>query len=147
MTLKAYRKAIGDVWLPITGRRRLTSYEYEFTKQLFDSQTSIEVVLKAIQTCADRARSNNKVLYSIGVITPDIEAMKKKKADSQVGAQSERDWRKQWADDLAILVEEETNPIFQKIYSRLLSDLPELTEDQAKQKWQMIQAKMREMSK
>lgn len=146
MTLTRYRKLVRDAWLSVVGRRFLKSHEYDFIKQLFNSQTPVEAVLRATQNCADRARKNGNTIYSLGVIKADLRTVMAKQADSNVGAHTQ-DWRRQWADDLAVLVKEEDDRDFSDLYRGLLSELPTLTEAQAHTRWQEIQARMREQGK
>ena len=139
--LKHYRKAIRDAWLPVVGRRKLTSPEYEFTEQLFKTSIEIETVVKAIQRCADRARRNGAAIYSLGVIKGDLEAVMKDKTGIHVGAAKSGDdnaWRETWRRDLTDVIEEVDEP-FRSAYQSLLADIGSISREDAQARWQAIQ--------
>ena|SRR5689334_2608438 len=139
--LKSYRRAISDAWLPIVGRRRLTSSEYAFTQQLFEKSIAVETVLKAIQMCAERARSNGNTIYSLGVIKSDLETIMKETSRMSVGAGRQADenaWREQWRRDLTDLIGYVDEP-FKSAYRSLLVELDSLSLEGAKGRWREIQ--------
>jgi hypothetical protein len=138
VTLRDYRAAIRKAWLPIVGRKKLSSAEYELTQEWFAALIPPNIVLKAIQQVAKRAKSTGTTIYSLGVIRSDLEQLRRELARSMVGGhvdQESADWREQWAEDLGILADEATNPEEAAIYGELLADLPKITLTQAKARW------------
>jgi hypothetical protein len=139
--LKLYRKLIRDAWLPVVGRRKLTSYEYEYTQELFESSIEIETVLKAIKKCADRAKWSGTPIFSIGVIKGDLEAVMQEKSRTHVGATTpvdENAWREQWRRDLTDLISLVEEP-FLGAYKSLLADIDSLSREDAQSRWRAIQ--------
>lgn len=141
-TLKDYRAAIRQDWLPIVGRQRLSSAEYEMIQKWFAALIPLNLVLKAIQQVAERAKRSGITIYSLGVIGADLEQLRRAKAAAFVGDHSGRGadhWRERWAEDLDILTEGATSPEEAAMYRELLGDLPRITLDQAKARWKEIQ--------
>lgn len=137
--LKVYRKAIRDAWLSVAGRRKLTSYEYEFTQELFNSSIEIETVLEAIKRCSDRAQRSSTVIYSLGVIQNDLGIVMKDKSRMRVGAGKQEDaWREQWRRDLTELIELVEEP-FKSAYESLLANIDSLSRNEAQSRWDAIQ--------
>ena len=138
-SLKQYRSAIRAAWLPVVGRGHLKSAEYDFVVELFNSQTPIETVLRAVQNCAERAQSTGAVLYSLGVIRADIKALKQQAAKTQVGAHIEGDgWREKWADDIGDLIIEIEDDKKATALAALRLALPDLTKEQAIERFKRI---------
>jgi hypothetical protein len=139
-SLKSYRKEVGDAWLPLVGRRRLTSHEYKFIQQLFESSIQPDLVLKAIKRCFDRARRAGNTLYSLGVIKNDLETIMAQKSQANVGAgrHDPNAWRGQWRRDLEDLIGMVDEPFLGE-YKALLADLDSLSADEAFACWQAIQ--------
>ena len=139
--LKSYRSIIRDAWLPLVGRRKLTSPEYVYTEQLFNSSIEIDTVLWAIRRCAARALGANYTIYSLGVIKADIEVVMKEKSRMAIGAHkpdAADAWRIQWRRDVEDLISLVDEP-FCSAYQALLADLDSLSLDEAKERWQAIQ--------
>jgi len=139
-SLKNYRSAIASAWLPLTGRKRLTSNEYALVAEWFDESIPVGVILRAIAAVAERGRT----VYSLGVIRADLELLRREQGRLQAGAHKEEimrdDWREQWEKDLKALAKE---------YSELTGDcfifiekLPTMTEDQARARWKKLTSKV-----
>jgi hypothetical protein len=141
--LKQYRKQIGDAWLPVVRRRRLSSSEYVLTERWFDFEIPINIVLRAIRNCSERARRNGYPIFSLGVIKADIEALQSEQARMMVGAQSESklngDWRKSWEFDLWEMRELTTDSDVRVEIEQLIGDLPSLKDErQARERFGQI---------
>lgn len=137
--LKLFRKAISDAWLPRVGRRRLSSAEYVLTEEWFNSHTSIDLIIRAIHICADRAQRNGSTIYSLGVIKADLETLKRQQSRSHVGAHlTSTDWQQQWEFDLREIRETISDPASQALYDQLIDDLPNLTELQARERFRKL---------
>jgi hypothetical protein len=133
--LKQFRSAIAQAWLPLVGRKRLTSSEYALVKEWFAESIPVNVILRAILEVAKRGT----VVYSLGVIKADLEAIRRTQGRMQAGAHTEattENWRVKWLRDLEALVEE--YPELTQVGFYLIQDLPEMTEAQAKARWQEI---------
>jgi hypothetical protein len=135
-SLKNYRNAIRQAWLPLVGRNQLTSSEYAQTEQWFNESIPVQLILRAIASVAARS----VVVFSIGVIKADLVALQREQGRLQAGAHKEEimqdDWRNQWEQDLKALAEE--YPEISGDCFDLMWDLPKLTEDEAKARWQEI---------
>lgn len=134
-SLNDYRAAIRLRWLPIVGRKKLKSYEYGLCKQWFEENIPISLILEAIS----RVASRGVAVRSLGVITSDLEQLKREHARTSVGAHSSSvDWKKEWDDSLAELAEGANNPELAAICNELRRDLPKLTRPQADARWMEI---------
>lgn len=134
-SLKAYRAAIRAKWLPLVGRSRFTSYEYELTRAWYDQATPLSVILKAIDAVSGR----DAVVYSLGVLEADIEALLRKQGKLQAGAKTASepgDWRDLWEEDLLGMADE--NPDKKDDYLKFIAELPNMSRDQAIEKWKTI---------
>jgi len=136
--LKLYRKQIGDAWLPIVGRRKLSPTEYKYTQELFDSSIEVDLVLRAIRRCVARARGTSYTIYSLGVIKRDLETIMRDKSKANVGGSSPDAWRAQWQRDLEDLIGMVDEP-FRSAYQGLLGELNSLSREQAQSRWDAIQ--------
>ncbi|MGA9768840.1 MAG: hypothetical protein WBV94_07365 [Blastocatellia bacterium] len=132
-SLKDYRTAIRERWLPLVGRKQLKSYEFELCKQWFDESLPISLILKAINCVAERGVA----VRSLGVIVSDLERLKREHARMHVGAHtpSSNDWKAEWDGMLAELAEGANNPELAAICNELRRDLPKLTRAQADARW------------
>lgn len=141
VSLRFFRSVIRDAWLPIVGRRKLNSRDYEIISEFFETGYPIDAVLKAIKRCAERARHNGYTLYSLGVIRSDLEAVMRDKSKTQVGASKPADenaWRERWRRDLLDLISYVNDP-YKSAYQSLLAELDSLSLEQALERWQAIQ--------
>lgn len=147
--LKAYRKAISEAWLPVVGRKKLKSAEYERIEEWFTAGTPLDLVLRAIRQCAERARSKRITISSLGVIRADIEQLRRRQASMRVGGnvpKARESWRESWLRDLPLFIEEMefTGKTEAAEYlKQLQSDLPGLDEDQARARLHEFQQKFR----
>ncbi|MGA9768753.1 MAG: hypothetical protein WBV94_06925 [Blastocatellia bacterium] len=130
--LKQYRAAIAAAWLPVVGRDRLTSYEFDLVAGWFTDGLEAALILRAIRQVAGRGTT----VYSLGVIRADLVSLQREQARAHVGAhKKEPDWKTRWRADLEILIEGETNERRAAHYQQLLEDLPTLAYDQAKARY------------
>jgi hypothetical protein len=133
---KLYRKAIREAWLAVVGRAQLTSAEYAWINEWLEGGIALDLIVRAIRQCAERAKVKGITVVSLGVIRADLVTLQRKQASSQVGAQSKRvQWRESWARDLPQLIEEygfTGNAEAVQLLKQLQSDLPKLAEDQAR---------------
>ncbi len=137
--LKLFRKAISDAWLPRVGRRRLKSAEYALITEWFNSHTPIDLVIRAINICADRAQRNGNTIYSLGVIKLDLSTLMRQQSRAHVGAHfTSDDWQRQWEFDLREIRELISDPANRAAYDVLIDDLPNLTERQARERYRKL---------
>jgi hypothetical protein len=129
--LRAYRKAIAAAWLPLVGRDRLSSYEYDLIADWYTAGVEASTVLRAIRQVAERGAT----VYSLGVIRADLVKLQKELSHAQVGARKEADWKTRWREDLPLIIEGEPNERRAALFQRLLDDLSNLTYDQAKARY------------
>jgi hypothetical protein len=130
--LKQYRKAISDVWLPLVGRDRLTSYEYDLTAEWFAEGVEAALVVRAIRQVAGRETT----VYSLGVIRADLVKLQRDQGRMQVGGHTKvPDWKTRWLEDLPIIIEGESNERRAALFQQLLNELPNLAYDQAKARY------------
>lgn len=135
---REYRNAIKEAWLPVVGRKRLSSAEYALISEWLDGEMALDLILRAIRQCAGRARAKGITLVSLGVIRADIVTLQRQQAGTRVGAhdtKKQAQWRDTWARDLPLLIEEHEfagNKDAVEMLKRLQADLPTLAEDQAR---------------
>jgi hypothetical protein len=131
--LKQYRKTISEAWLPLVGRDRLTSYEYDLTGDWFTIGIEVSLVLRAIRQVAGRGTT----VFSLGVIRADLVKLQKEQSYTKVGAhkKNEPDWKVRWREDLPLIIEAEANERRAALFQLLLDDLSGLTYDQAKARY------------
>lgn len=137
ITKRDYRAAIRVKWLPVVGRRELNRREYELTEEWFEAQLPLSLVLEAIGRVVKRAEESGKTIYSLGVITADIQALQRQRARMQVGGTpqpEQADWQTQWAEDLESMASETDDPELGAMYRELRAELPKLTRDEAKER-------------
>lgn len=137
--LEQYRASIRQTWLPVVGRKKLTSHEYQLIEEWYCEGLPVSLVIQAITNCAGRARSLHITLHSLGVIRADLESLKAQRAKSQVGAQQLRDWLARYTEDLTDLVYLADDETERAAYQALLNELPNLTEAEAHARWREIQ--------
>ncbi len=140
--IEGYRAAIRRAWLPVVGRKKLTSHEWKLISEWYSESLPLNLILQAITNCAGRARSLHIALHSLGVIRADLENLKAQRAKSQVGAQQLRDWLARYKEDLTDLVALADDETERAAYQALLNDLPRLTEVEANKRWRAIQRQM-----
>ena len=134
-SLRGYRTAIRLAWLPVVGRKRLKSREYDLCKQWYEESVPLSLILKAIKCVAGRGVA----VRSLGVITSDLQHLKREHAKAQVGAHTpSTDWKATYDECLAELAEGANNPEFAAIANELRRDLPTLDEAQAAARWMEI---------
>jgi hypothetical protein len=149
-TLRDYRTVIREFWLPIVGRKKLTSFEYTLTEAWFNDGTPASWVIRAVE---DVRKNATKTLYSIGVIRASLEKIARTQAKLRVGeyrpkpAADNENWREELAEDLDLFAwdadkrdDEETSASLRK----LKEELPDLTRRQATDRWQEIVGKFPE---
>jgi hypothetical protein len=138
-SLQDYRTAIRHAWLPVVGRKQFGSYEYELARRWFEENIPLGLVLKAIQLVVDRAKKKNTTIYSLGVISADLQRLLRERAEIQAGAhpaaEEKEGWRERWSDDLYRIADETDNPEFAAMCRELARDLGGLSEDQVEQRW------------
>lgn len=88
-TINEYRKAIRDAWLPVVGRKKLSSHEYVYTAELYAARWPVQWVLEAIKRVVGRRRA----VHSLGVIKADLEAIKRERKALAVGVEHTRESR------------------------------------------------------
>ena len=138
-SLKEFRKIIRKEWVPLVGRRDLTSYEYTLTKEWFDASTSISTVLRAIRDCAARASQKGTTVYSLGVISGDLARIQRESRTARLGAhQTKGDWRAGWRDDLEQLALETSDPERAAAYRELITSLPSLPREEAEKQFKEL---------
>jgi len=81
LTLTEYRALIREDWAALVGRRRFSSHEYPLTKDWYDAGIPVASVLEAIR----RVRSRGRPVHSLGVITADLAAVQRERAQGRVG--------------------------------------------------------------
>ncbi|HKQ06632.1 MAG TPA: hypothetical protein VJ464_15975 [Blastocatellia bacterium] len=139
--LKTYRKEIGDAWLPLAGRHRLTSHEYQLVATWFSDGTPLHLILKAIRDVAKRAKEQNLTVYSLGVIRADLVKRQRQDARVHVGSQRKHtqvDWRIHFSECLQDLGDMEKDESKFELLKSLFTDLPGLTKDEAEARLQRI---------
>ena len=136
MLLKEYRSKIREVWLPIVGRLKLTSFEYELIGRWHGEGIPVYTVLTAIRDCAARGST----LHSIGVIRSDLARLGRQKARSGVGAHVETDnqWREKYAEDLEECASMAADPEVAAMYRELAGQLLKLTKSEANERFKEI---------
>ena len=146
--LKVYRQAIRESWLPVVGRDQLSSAEYDLIAEWFGGGIALDLVLRAIRQCAERAQRKHITIVSLGVVRADLVQLQKKKAGTQVGAhqgKTSEQWRETWARDLPLLIEEyadfKGNEDAVAYLKQFQLDLPVLDEDQARARLHEFQQK------
>jgi hypothetical protein len=151
IALAIYRRAIIGEWSGIAARKRLTSHEYDLTREWFESWIPVEHVIRAMRRCAERAKRSGGALYSLGVIKADMETVRHDAARARVGQQRPADpsdpndgaWRAKWEEALAELSESHSqfsSPEQGAMYRQLLRQLPQLSEDEVTRRWKEITA-------
>jgi hypothetical protein len=136
-TLKQYRNAIRAAWLPLVNRARLTSHEYAMTEQWFKESTPVNLILRAIAQVKERGA----VVWSLGVIKSDLEALRRDQGRLQAGSHQENrpeNWRDFFRADMAIQELLDDFPELGERIKQFLTDLPDLTEAEAKARWKVI---------
>lgn len=142
-SLKDYRSAIRQVWLPVVGRKQLGSHEYEMARQWYDEDIPLSLVLKAIDQVVERAKRNKTTIYSLGVITADLQQLRREQAELQAGAHApaqgeDKGWQQRCAENLYSIADETDDPEFAAMCRELARDLPGLTEGQFHSRWAEI---------
>jgi hypothetical protein len=143
LTLADYRSAIRSEWLPIVGRKRLTSFEYTLTEEWWKAGIPIGHMLRAIRDCKRRATGT---LYSIGVIRADLERIARDQAKLQVGNQQinksqKTDWRADYLEALEDVASSCTDPELAATWRELIASLPGLDQSEADRRWKEIAAR------
>lgn len=136
--LKRYNELIREAWLPLVGRKKLTSHESRLIKQWLGDDIPVEAVLKAIDQCARRARSNRTPLYSLGIVRGDLAGVLKQRAQMAIGEKAETTgWRERMTADLEEL--KSLDPDRAGIYEELQRALPGIaTEREAQARWMQL---------
>ena len=139
-SLSQYRKAIRDAWLVAMNRGSLKSAEYAHIKYWFENGYDVGVVLRAIKQCVERARSNGRAIWTIGVIQADINALLKQQLRMHVGgrAPDEGDWRERWRESLQDLADGMSNPEMAAQYRELKAELVGLSYEAAMARYKEI---------
>ena len=131
-SLKAYRSAIRQVWLPLTGRKKLTSYEHKLIGEWFSQQIPVSLILRAIEIVKSRG-----AVFSLGVIRADLENLRRERAASQIGTrpvETSTSWRTKWDETLAELILDTKDESLRAKYEAFRADLPGLTYEQAQKR-------------
>ena len=138
--LADFRAAIREAWSGVVGRPKLSSSEYDLTQEWFDAGVPLEFILKAIHQASERARQNQRTIYSLGVIRADLVAIKRAQATLRIGLRpnEEEGWRSKWAEDLESVAEDSANPEMAAECRELIRDLPGLSKTQAVERWREI---------
>lgn len=140
--IRDYRQAIREAWLPTVGRQQLTSYEYILTSRWHAERVPVEWIIKAIERCRSRNEGRG-TLYSLGVIIPDLEHVKREQAKLLIGHAKEAlgRWRLGWAESLEEIASLTDDPEYTAAVNELKEMLPGLTREQAEQRWKEIAKK------
>src|SRR5262245_20322816 len=101
MTLEDYRRMIREKWLPLTGRRKLSTKDYALIQQWFNDGVPAGIVVRAI----DQAKRQCKTLYALGYLSPHVAHLLRTRQQSRVGVHADGQWREKWGDDLEELAE------------------------------------------
>jgi hypothetical protein len=136
-----YRQAIREAWLPVVGRQQLKSAEYEHINEWLEQGIALDLILRAIRQCAERARAKRITLNSLGVIRADLMQLQRQQAAMHVGGHKQEageEWRTNWDEDLQSLADETSNPELAAVCNELRRDLPQLSRQQAEVRWREI---------
>lgn len=133
MTLEEYRRTIREKWLPLTGRKKLSTSDYGLIQRWFNDGVPVDLVVQAIET----ARRQSKTLFALGYIAPHLTRLGREKAKSQVGAARDEEWHAAWSDNLEELAES-SNPELAAMYRELRAALPKLSRAEAERRWKEI---------
>lgn len=138
LSLEEYRRKIREVWLPIIGKKRLTSYELRLVQQWFNFRVPVEAVLQAIEQCTKRCNT----AYSLGIVKGDLQGILRRRARNEVGKprqeQEPMAWRERFSETLEGIIEQTTNPESVLMYRELQRQLPKLSQKQANERWREI---------
>src|SRR5262245_17453085 len=136
--LREYRKAIREAWLPIVGRKKLSSHEYLLTASWHLENIPLSCVLQAIEVTH---KNSTKPLYSLGVVRSALRHILRERARMHVGAPQDAekgDWRKKWAEGLEDIASCEPDPERGAMWRELRDSLPGLTEEETEKRWKEL---------
>jgi hypothetical protein len=144
--LAQYRATIRQAWLGVAVlRKKFTGHETRLVARWFDQGIPAGIVVEAIKRTIERAKARSLPLYSIGIIQSDLMVVQRERASTQVGANSQRSslgkpeaWRMKWTEELEEIAEGEPNPETAAMYRELLRQLPTLTREEARDRWNRI---------
>jgi len=121
--LDVYRALIRAEWLPLCGRKKLSSFEYLLTEEWHRDQVPIAWIVQAIK----QVKARRRTVYSLGVIRGDLAAIQKEKAAARIAATEDaQDWRGRWDEQLEVLASHTTNPECASMARELKRDIPNI---------------------
>lgn len=141
LSLKEYRATIRSAWLPLKGRKQLSSRETKLINAWYGHEP-LENILQAIAAVAERSTDQGFPLTSLGIIASDLAAIRRRQARMRVGQSVPvDDWRASYDEYLADIASITTNPEEAAMYNELRGQLAGLTKEEADKRWKQIAQK------